>query len=131
MGFSRLQSIQNVIINIIIGDKWKRIFTNKHEKYWTFSGKHTENCKIRSSYSCSEVCIRVGGVKWQPSTVGFGLRQGCMLSTLFCIVCITWIDSHSWGNKVTLLGSAGSNICFLRMVWYCSHQGRICSAGRL
>jgi len=37
---------------------------------------------IKSSYSCSEVCVHVGGVKSQPFTVGVGLRQKCLLSPL-------------------------------------------------
>ena len=37
---------------------------------------------INSLYSCSDVCVHVGGVKSQPFTVGVGLRQGCFLSPL-------------------------------------------------
>ena len=33
--------------------------------------------------SCSEICVRVGGVKSQPFSVGVGLRQGCVLSPFF------------------------------------------------
>ena len=40
----------------------------------------------RSLYSCSEVFVRVSGGKSQPFTVGFGLRKGCMLSSLLFIV---------------------------------------------
>jgi len=36
---------------------------------------------VKSLYSCSEVCVRVG--KSPPFTVGVGLRQGCVLSLLF------------------------------------------------
>ena len=58
---------------------------------------------VKSLYSCSEVCILVGGVKSQPLTVGVGLRQGCVLSSLLFIVYMNWIESqpsrrrcHSW-----------------------------------
>jgi len=35
---------------------------------------------VKSLYSCSEVCVHVGGVKLQPFTAGVGLRQGWFLS---------------------------------------------------
>jgi len=37
---------------------------------------------VKSLYSCSEVCVRVWRVKSRQFTVGFGLRQGCLLSPL-------------------------------------------------
>jgi len=43
---------------------------------------------VKSLYSCSEVCVRVGRIKSRPFTVGVGLRQGCVLSPLLFIVYI-------------------------------------------
>ena len=37
---------------------------------------------VKSLYSCSKVCVRVGRNKSPPFTVGIGLRQGCVLSPL-------------------------------------------------
>ena len=34
-------------------------------------------------YSCSDVCVRVGRIESRPFTVGIGIRQGCVLSSLF------------------------------------------------
>jgi len=43
---------------------------------------------VKSLYSCSEVCVRVGRVKSRLFTVGVGIRQWCVLSPLLCIVYI-------------------------------------------
>jgi len=42
----------------------------------------------KSLYSCSDVCVRVGRMKW-PFTVGVGLRQRSVLSPLLFIVYIS------------------------------------------
>jgi len=41
---------------------------------------------VKSLYSFSEGCVRVGRVKSRPFTVGVGLQQGCVLSPLLFIV---------------------------------------------
>jgi len=40
------------------------------------------NKSVKSLCSCSEICVRVGGVKSQLFTAGVGLRQGRVLSPL-------------------------------------------------
>jgi len=40
---------------------------------------------VKSLHSCSEICVRVGRVRSRPFTVGFGLRQGRVLSPLLFI----------------------------------------------
>jgi len=73
---------------------------------------------VKSLYSCSEVCVRVGGVKSQPFTVGVGLwRQGCVLSAILFIVCTVTAES----TRVSLFGAAGSTVCFWRTIWCCLH----------
>jgi len=69
-------------------------------------------------YSCSEVCVRVFGVKSQQFTVGFELRQGCVVSALLFITC--WILAGEL-SRVSLSEAAGSTVCFLRRIWYWSH----------
>ena len=46
---------------------------------------------VKSMYSCSEVCGRVVKLNYksQPLIVGAGLRQGCVLSSIFFIVYIS------------------------------------------
>jgi len=44
---------------------------------------------VKSLYSYSEVCVRVGRVKSRPFTVGVGLLQACVLSPLFFMICIS------------------------------------------
>ena len=51
---------------------------------------------VKSLYSCSEVCVRVGRVKSWPFTVGVGLRQGCVLSPLLFIVYISGSQPFRW-----------------------------------
>jgi len=46
----------------------------------------------KSLYSCSEVYIRVGGIKSQPFTVSVRLRQWCVLSPLFLLLYISYIQ---------------------------------------
>jgi len=52
------------------------------------------------------VCVRVGGVKSQPFTVGVGLRQKCVLSPFLLMVCyMNWIASHSRVDEGVIVGS--------------------------
>jgi len=55
---------------------------------------------VKSLYSCSEICARVGRVKSRPFTVGVGLRQGCVLSPLLFIVCISGSQLSAEGNQI-------------------------------
>ena len=41
---------------------------------------------VKSSYSCSDVCFRVGGVKSQPFIVGVGTLERFVLSPLLFTV---------------------------------------------
>jgi len=41
---------------------------------------------VKSLYSFSEICVRVGGVKSLPFTLGVALREECLLSPLILIV---------------------------------------------
>ena len=68
------------------------------EKLWGVLRKYSWRPPVtgrhRGLYFRSEVCARVGGVMSQPFTVTVGLRQGCVLSPLFFIVYMNWVDSH-------------------------------------
>ena len=71
----------------------------------------TDHC-----YSCSDVFVRVGGVKSHLFTIDNGLRQVCVLSPLLFTV---FIDSAfrvtTTSTRVSLVESAWSIVCFLRM----------------
>jgi len=54
---------------------------------------------VKSLYYCSEVCVHVFGVISQPFTMNVRLRQACVLSSLFSIGCVNWIDNHNQVNK--------------------------------
>jgi len=47
-------------------------------------------------------------VHLQPITMVVGLRQGCVLSSLF-IAYLKWIDSHSWFDVGVTVGSCRNN----------------------
>ena len=57
------------------------------DKLWGVLREYGVDCRlllaVKSLYTCSEVCVRVGRVKSQPFTGGVGFRQRCMLSLLF------------------------------------------------
>jgi len=77
---------------------------------------------VKSPYSCSEVCVRVGRVKSRPFTVGVGLWQGCLLSPLLFIVYnSTWIGwtVKAESRRVSQQWAAGSIVYFLQTIWYC------------
>ena len=61
---------------------------------------------IKSLYECSEVCVRVDGMKSRPFTVGVGLRQGCVLSPLLFITFMDWIDRRSRGDECVTIGNS-------------------------
>jgi len=65
----------------------------------------TAACYWPSLCFCSEVCVRVGGVRSQPFTVDVRVRQGCVLSPLFFTVYMNCTDSHSRINKGVVVGS--------------------------
>jgi len=56
--------------------------SGKTPKDWLIGMIDHPQLAVKSLYSCSEICVHVGGVKSQPFTVGVGLRQGCVLSPL-------------------------------------------------
>jgi len=63
---------------------------------------------VKSLYSCSKVCVRVGGVESQPFTVSVGLLV-CVLSPLLFIVYMNWIDiSRRVDEDISLLEAASS-----------------------
>jgi len=55
---------------------------------------------LKSLYSCSNVCVRVGRFKSQPFTVGFGLQQGCVLPPLLFIVNISRSQNFPEGSQI-------------------------------
>jgi len=50
---------------------------------------------VKSLYSCSEVCVRVGGVTTQPFTEGVGLQEEYVLSQLLLLIYISGITNLS------------------------------------
>ena len=50
---------------------------------------------IKSLYYQSKVCVRVYGKQSKSFRVGVGLRQECVLSPLFFIIYINWMDKLS------------------------------------
>ena len=75
----------------------------------------------KSLQFCSEVCVRVGGVKSEPFTMRVGFRQGCVLSTLLSIVYELNSRQTAESTRVSLLKVSGSILCLLRTIWYCLH----------
>ena len=70
---------------------------------------------VKSLYSCSEVCIGVGAVK-SALLKGVGLRQMCVLSSLFFIIYMSGIDSHSRVDAGVTGWSCKVNSCFVRTI---------------
>ena len=60
---------------------------------------------IKSFYCRPEVCVRVNGKKSKPFHVGVGLRQGCVLSPIFFIVYMNWIDKRSQADECATIGN--------------------------
>ena len=58
---------------------------------------------IKSLYSCSEICVRVGRNKSRPFTVGIGIRQGCVLSPLLFSLHQWW---RNYGPPISLIRPA-------------------------
>jgi len=68
---------------------------------------------VKSLYSCSEVCVHVGGVESQLFIVGAGLRQGYMPWPFPFRFYMIWIDSHSRvGEDVTFGKCRINRLCF-------------------
>jgi len=65
--------------------------------------------------SCSEVFVRVGGVKSQPFTVDVGFWQGCVLSPPLFIVYMNWIDSNSRVDEGVTVLSRRINRCRIKL----------------
>ena len=84
-----------------------------------FSILYLENNNVLKSvpYWCGCIptlnfCVRFGGVKSQPFTLGVGLRQGCVLSPLPFVVYMNSMDSHSRVDEGVTAGSCRL-ICLL------------------
>ena len=61
---------------------------------------------VKQLYSCSDICVRVGGIKPRPFTVG--VEQGCALSPLLFIVYLNRIENHSRVDRDVSVGSCRS-----------------------
>jgi len=59
---------------------------------------------IKSFYCQSEICVRVNGKQSMPFHMGFGLRQGCVLSLLLFIIHMNWINKRSQTNECATTG---------------------------
>jgi len=72
----------------------------------------------------SEISVRVGGINSPPFILGFGLRQGCVLSPLLFIFYMNWIDSNRRFNEggITVGSCRTNSLLFLRTSWYCTHS---------
>ena len=63
----------------------------------------------KSLCSCSETCVPVVDVESQPFTVDIEFRKMCVLSPLFFIVYMNWIESHIEVDDCVTIASCGIN----------------------
>ena len=59
---------------------------------------------IQALYKQSTACVRVGGIKSTPFTVGVGLRQGCVLSPILFATFMDRIERRSRGPQCVKIG---------------------------
>ena len=74
---------------------------------------------IKSFYCRPEVCVRVNGKQSKLFIVGVDLRQGCILSPLFLIVCKNWSTNAAKLMSVPRLEIPKSVVCYSLMIWFC------------
>ena len=68
---------------------------------------------IKSFYCRLEVCVQVNGKQSKPFHVSVALQQGCVLSPLFFIVYMNWIDKCSQaGECATITNCKISRLLF-------------------
>ena len=60
---------------------------------------------INSFFCKPEVCVLINGKQSKPFHEGVGLRQGCVLSPLFFIVYMNWIDKCSQVDECATIGN--------------------------
>jgi len=75
---------------------------------------------VKFLYSCSEVCVRVGGVVSHDCSPRVLAPERALPPLLFMFY-MNWIDSHSGVNEMSLSETEGSTFPFLRTIWCCLH----------
>ena len=76
-----------------LGKAYDRIPRDKLEKgLWEYGVNGQLLRTIKSFYCQPGVCVLVNCKQSKPFHVGFGIRQGCVLSPLLFIVYVNWID---------------------------------------
>ena len=66
-----------------------------------------------------EVCVRENGKQSKPFHVGIGLLQGCVLSLLFFIVYMNWIDKYSQADECAKIGNCKISRLLFADDWFC------------
>ena len=72
---------------------------------WAYSVGGRPLLAVKSLYSYTDICVRVGEVHPQPFAVDVGTRQGCKLWSVFFIFYMNWIGSHSWVHEGVTVGN--------------------------